>query len=166
MHGLQLVHRLLAFDRDLLPFLGHLAFGRTAQILSVQRRPLPGGSGLVVGFPAQRISLTTGGGEQCFGLGLGLVDLSLHLTLQLLPQLIDLGRSAGLDRIALTSRAAAYRVGLPSRRLLELLGLEGGIGHELAGLILGQPQDVVGPATEIAVVDFAGPPLPFCNAES
>ena len=153
---LELTHRLLAFDRDLLSFLGHLAFGRTTEVLRVQRRTLAGCSGLVLGLPAERVTLPASGGEQRLGLGLRLLDLSLHLTLQLLPQLIDLGRSAGLDRIALTSRVAAQPVRIPASRLLELLGFDGGLGHDLAGLVLGQPQDVVGAATQIEVGISAG----------
>ena len=113
---LQLGHRLLALGGDLLPDLGGLALDRAAQVLGVEVGVLPRGLGLVVGLTPQRLCLPTGGGDQRLGLGLGLVDLGLELAVQLLPQLVDLGDPAGLDRVTLPGRGAAQAVGLAPGR--------------------------------------------------
>ena len=91
-------------------------------------------------------------------LGLGLGPLGVRPAVLLHPgaDLFDLGQSARLEIVTLARGVLPRQVRFATSLLADPLGVDVRPIERLAGLLLGQPQDVGGAAAEIGVVDLRG----------
>ena len=122
----------------------------------VQIGLLPDRLRLVLGLLAERLRLPARGRDQRLGLGLRALGVGPAVFLHPGADLFDLGEPARLEVVTLARGVLPGHVRLATGLLAHPFGVDVRPIQRLARLLLGQPQDVGGPAAEVRVVDLRG----------